>query len=281
MADTVSPVSPAFDLDAYLARIGWGGSRAADLATLSGIAAHHAAAIPFENLDPFLGRPVALDPAALEDKLVRSGRGGYCYEHNLLLGHALAALGFDASGLGARVVWNRPPESITARSHMLVRVRLDGGTHLVDVGFGGLTPTGALRLEPDVEQATPHEPFRLLLRRGEWWMQARVRGEWTTIYRFDLQRQHQVDYEVVSYHLSTNPASHFVTSLIAARAVPGRRIGLRGRDLAIHELGGDTRRRTLSSPSEIIDVLEGEMGIALPPDRAALERRLTALPASS
>ncbi len=121
---------------------------------------------------------------------------------------------------------------------MLVRVELGGRTHLVDVGFGGLTLTGVLRLEPDIEQPTPHEPFRLLsIDDGNWRMQARVRGEWTTLYRFDLQRQHQVDYEVTSYYLSTNPTSHFVTGLIAARAEQGRRLALRGRDFAIHELG--------------------------------------------
>jgi N-hydroxyarylamine O-acetyltransferase len=278
-AEAASPTpTPTIDLDAYLARIGWRGPRAPDLATLRGIAAHHATAIPFENLDPLLGRPVLLDAPALEQKLVQSGRGGYCYEHNLLLSHALSALGFESSGLGARVVWNRPADSITARSHMLVRVELDGRTHLVDVGFGGLTLTGVLRLEPDVEQATPHEPFRLLRIDGDWLMQARVRGEWLALYRFDLQRQYQVDYEVASYYVSTSPTSHFVTGLIAARTEPGRRLALRNRELAIHELEGDTRRRALSSPAEIMDALERDFSIALPPDRAALERRLAALP---
>jgi N-hydroxyarylamine O-acetyltransferase len=158
---------------------------------------------------------------------------------------------------------------------MLLRVELES-THLVDVGFGGPTPTGVLRLEPDIEQATPHEPFRLLRAGEDWRMQACLRGDWRTLYRFDLQRQYPIDYEASSYYLSTHPASRFVTGLVAARSQPGRRLALRGRELAIHE-GGDTARRTLSGAPEIMDVLEREFGIALP-DRDALERRLAALP---
>ncbi|HWM87545.1 MAG TPA: arylamine N-acetyltransferase [Kofleriaceae bacterium] len=265
------------DLDAYLARIGWRGARAADLDALRGIVASHAAAIPFENLDPFMGVPIALDAASLERKLVHGGRGGYCFEHNLLLGHALAALGFEVSGLAARVLWNRDADAITARGHMLLRVELDGATHLVDVGFGGLTLTGVLRLEPEIVQPTPHEPFRLVrLADGDWRMEASVRGVWQTLYRFDLQRQHRVDYEVTSYFLSANPASHFVTGLIAARAAPGLRFALRGRDFAVHTTGGETARRTLST-SEIMEVLERDFLVRLP-DREALERRLASLP---
>ena len=49
--------------------------------------------IAFENLDPLLKRPVKLDAASLEAKLVKGGRGGYCFEQNLLFGHVLRALG--------------------------------------------------------------------------------------------------------------------------------------------------------------------------------------------
>ena len=54
------------------------------MATIS-IIARHTEAIPFENLNPLLRWPVRLDPASLEEKMVRGGRGGYCFEPNLLL----------------------------------------------------------------------------------------------------------------------------------------------------------------------------------------------------
>src|SRR5207302_1736586 len=77
-------------------------------------------------LDPLLGVPVRLDAAALEQKLVRSGRGGYCYEQNLLFMHVLKALGFSVRGLGARVLWGTAEGTVTARAHMLLGVDLGG-----------------------------------------------------------------------------------------------------------------------------------------------------------
>src|SRR5688572_5787925 len=96
------------DLDAYFERIGHRGPRPATLDTLAAIHALHPAAIPFENLDPFLGRPVRLDLPSLERKLVDERRGGYCFEHNLLLAAVLRRLGFAVTGLAARVLWNQP-----------------------------------------------------------------------------------------------------------------------------------------------------------------------------
>ena len=73
-------MSDSLDLDAYLQRIGLQVDVAPDLATLRAITAAHAAAIPFENLNPLLGLPMDLALPTLEQKLVRDGRGGYCLD---------------------------------------------------------------------------------------------------------------------------------------------------------------------------------------------------------
>src|SRR5262245_56084487 len=96
------------DLGAYLERIGYAGPRTATIETLRALHARHPDAIPFENLNPLLRWPVLLDAASLDKKLVRGGRGGYCFEHNLLFRHALTALGFRTTCLAARVLWNAP-----------------------------------------------------------------------------------------------------------------------------------------------------------------------------
>lgn len=60
-------MNPTFapDLDAYFARIGYTGSRAATLGTLHGLLGAHVSAIPFENLDVLLDRGIDLDPATI------------------------------------------------------------------------------------------------------------------------------------------------------------------------------------------------------------------------
>ena len=93
------------DLEAYFSRIGYSGPREPTLDTLRALHWHHPLAIPFETLDPLLGRPVRLELGALERKLVAERRGGYCFEQNLLFAHALEALGFAVTKLVGRVVW--------------------------------------------------------------------------------------------------------------------------------------------------------------------------------
>ncbi|HEY6175060.1 MAG TPA: arylamine N-acetyltransferase, partial [Kofleriaceae bacterium] len=123
------------DLDRYFARIGYDGPRDATLATLNGIANAHVQAIPFENLDVLLGRGIDLDLDAVQRKLVDDRRGGYCFEQNSLLLAVLGELGFEARPLSARVRMQRPRDFVPARTHLVVRVELDG-PWLADVGIG-------------------------------------------------------------------------------------------------------------------------------------------------
>jgi len=244
---------------------------------LHSIARLHACAIAFENLNPLLRLPVSLDLASIEQKLVVDRRGGYCFEQNRLLAEALTEIGFKVTALAARVLWNSPDDAITSRSHMLLKVDTDDGVQIADVGFGGLTLTGAIDLQADIAQPTPHEPFRLVQDNGDWRMQALVQDEWKTLYRFDLQPQHPIDYEAPNYFLSTHPTSHFVNNLIAARALPDRRLALLNRQFTVHRLGGPSERRELAASAEIRDVLVREFLIALP-EHPDLDRRLDELP---
>ena len=252
------------DLDAYFARLGYEGPREARLRTLQRLHALHAEKIPFENLSPFVGEPVRLDLESLQDKLLARGRGGWCFEHNILFAHMLDAIGFDVARLAARVRWNVPPERITPRSHMLLRVRLKEGDYIADVGFGGLTLTAPLKLEPGLEQATPHEPHRITAREEGYRLDARIAGEWNTLYTFDLAEHQLADYEVSNWYLCNHPDSQFLKSVIAARAEPSMRHALRGARYAVHFPDGRTERREIDSVSAYRDLLEGPFTIHLP-----------------
>ncbi len=136
-----------FNLDGYFKRIGYAGSTDVTLETLRSIHLQHAQSIPFENLNPFLRIPVVLDIDSLYQKLVLDRRGGYCFEHNLLLAEVLKTLGYRVKGLGARVLWNIPEGVVTARGHMLLLVEIDHDHFIADVGFGGMTLTSPLAVE--------------------------------------------------------------------------------------------------------------------------------------
>jgi N-hydroxyarylamine O-acetyltransferase len=254
---------PAIDLDAYFRRIEHTGPRTPTLETLQQIHLRHTCAIPFENLDPFMGWPVRLDAQSLQQKLIAEGRGGYCFEHNILFSHALRGVGFDVTWLAARVLANQTPGSATARTHMLLLVTLGPDRYVADAGFGGLTLTGPLRLEADVEQTTPHEPFRLVAADDDFVMEASFGGSWNALYRFGLQEQLLADYELTNWYLSNHPESRFVTGLMAARPDADRRYALRDNALSIHHRDGRTEQRLLTA-RELEDALRTLFRIRLP-----------------
>lgn len=264
-------------LDRYLERIGYSGVRTATIDTLRALQALHPRAIPFENLDTLAGVPVKLDLRSLERKLVESRRGGYCFEQNLLFKHALCALGFEVTGLAARVVWERPAGEVRARTHMVLLVALAGRRFVCDVGFGGLTPTGPLELAAGVEQPTPHETFRLVESPGDFAVEARVRGEWKRLYRFDLQEQLQVDIELLNHYVMSHAESPMRSRLLAARVEPDRRYGLADGVLNVHRMNGTSEQRRIRSVPELRNELEATFGIRVPEGQevdAALTRAL-------
>ena len=274
----------AFDLNAYLARVAFERRPVRPgVSTLRDLALAHPRAIPFENLNPLLRRPVKLDIESIQEKLVSGGRGGWCFEHNLLLGTALTALGFTVTGLSARVLWNVAPGIVRARTHMVLLVPLPEGPHIMDVGFGGSTPTAPLRLEADIEQATPHEPFRLVKVEGSFRLEARIERAWKGLYLFDLQPQVFADYEMPNWHLCNHPESHFLDRVVAARVERDRRYALRNTEFTVYFPRGDTERRTLTSGAEIRRTLEDVFRIQVPkdPEVDQVFARLAGVPAAT
>ncbi len=225
--------------------------------------------IPFENLDVVAKRPIRLDLPALHEKLVHHTRGGYCYEHNLLLLDVLQRLGFQVKGLAARVHGSRPPGILPPRSHMLLQVDLAEGPHIVDVGFGTAL-TAPLVLVAEREQPTPHGVFRLVQADGEFDLQVRKAEAWTDLYRFSLQAQMPIDYEALNWYTSTYPDSVFVRNLIAARPAPQNRLTLFNDKFTVRHADGRTERRILRGADEFGEVLAIRFGIA-PTDPDDLE----------
>lgn len=258
----------ALDLPAYLARIGYTGPVAATLPVLREIHARHPAAITFENIDPLLGRPVRLELASIADKLVTRRRGGYCYEQNTLLMAALRAIGFPARSVAGRVQWNTGG-AVTARVHMALLVTLPDGEYLADVGFGGLTMTAPLKLQPGIEQPTPHGSYRIARAGDEFQVQARIDGNWSAMYQLSLANADVSDWEVANWFMSTSPDSIFATSLIVARPSGDRRYALRNNRLRIHHADGSSEQRLLNNSDELFSVLRGEFGLALTGEEAA------------
>jgi N-hydroxyarylamine O-acetyltransferase len=245
------------DLDAYFRRIGYAGPVEPSAAVLDDIMQAHAQSVPFENLDVLLGRTIDLEPGSLQCKLVTNRRGGYCFEQNGLFLLVLQAIGFEVMPLSARVRYQRPRDYTPARTHLFLRVTIDGVPWLADVGIGALSLTSAIRFDVDGEQQTRHEPRRIVGECGRFFHQVRFGGEWHDVLEFTGEDMPPIDRQLANWFTSAHPDSHFKNRLIAARALPdGGRLTLLNRELTTRDRAGNTTTRVVGSPEELLDVLE-------------------------
>lgn len=237
----------------YLRRLDLDGPLPPTADTLTRLQAAQLAVLPFESIDPFLGRTPDLSPAALAAKLLHGGRGGYCFELNILLGAALERLGFAPRRVLARVRQRAQPPG--ARSHLAWLVEADGEAWLADAGFGGPGPLHPLRMAPG-SQAAPNGRYRLRddPATGERVVEREAPGGWQPLYGFD--GAHVTDGEVAAAnHLcATWELSPFPENLMLAGWQGDTRIGVFNRDVTEEGPHGSTRR-TLKGAEDLGAIL--------------------------
>jgi N-hydroxyarylamine O-acetyltransferase len=261
------------DLDAYLERIGLpeGGD-------IKAVHRGHATSIQFENLDPHRGVPVSLATADIEHKLVAQRRGGYCFEHNLLLGASLQAMGADVELLLARVRYGAPPGAVRPRTHLVLRVRIDGDTWHADVGFGPMSPLEPIPFGPGDEHEQAGWRFRVVPDGPECVLQVDLEDGWTDLYGFVAQGVPLIDLETSSWFTSTHPRSPFVTGLIVtAQRADGLRTSLSDwTELALTEKTPAETRVTPVTWEEVPDLLATRF--ALPQFGLGADGRIALVP---
>lgn len=218
----------SFALDAYLARIGMPARATLDAAGLQRLQFAHRTAIPFENLDIRLGRGIAIDSASVFDKLVERRRGGYCFEQNRLFLDALAALGFEARPLLARV-W-LGAQDVPPLTHTLSLVTMGGADWIADAGFGG-SYAPVMPLVDGAEATAPDGAmFRLSRDERDWtlWRQgdpAATDGRntapgWQRQFSFTTGDVPAADLAMGNWWTQAHPDSRFVRHVIASIVLP-------------------------------------------------------------
>lgn len=256
------PMNEPIDLDAYFQRIGWTGETRPVLATLAGLLRAHMRHIPFENLDVLLGNGVRLELDALQDKLVRARRGGYCFEHATLFAAVLEALGFAPVRHSARVILFAPP-SEAARTHMFLTVTLAEGTFVVDPGFGSLAPDTPVALDAGAS-ATVRGATHWMAREGATWvLRARIDGNVANGWVTTLEADNAADFVVANHYTATHPASAFRNRLMLRALTGGGSISVMNRDVTVRE-GASIRIRELANRAELRALLARHFGFDLP-----------------
>jgi N-hydroxyarylamine O-acetyltransferase len=250
-------------LTAYLKRVGIWAPRRPTLHALRRIHRAHIDAIPYENLDIQLGRPIRLDTESLFTKLVEGGRGGYCYEHNGTLAHALEAMGFDVRRVLGGVARETEGEG-NWWNHMPLVVRFPGGDeYLADAGIG----TGFRDPLPIRSGSYRVGPFNFgiwSLGEGEWRCSIDPRVTNLT-FDFTLDRREVAEFESKCTELSTSPESPFVKTLTVQNPGETDIWVLRARTLTVYDpkLPEGKAVRIVADADDFAALLRGRFNLTL------------------
>jgi N-hydroxyarylamine O-acetyltransferase len=252
-----------FDLATYLGRIGIG-EIAPTAEGLQQLQFAQMRTIPFENITPLLGDVPDLAPETVWQKLVLSGRGGYCFELNGLFGRAIEAAGFAATPVLCRVRLGAPAGG--PRSHLAWIVTIDGREWLADAGFGGPGPTAPLVLIDDEAQETGGIRFRIRPdpATGESVVERQMSEGWFPLYGFDRGPVFDPDIEAANFVTARWDKSPFPTHLMVNITRPDGRASLFNTAAKIDK-PGKVEEWIIGSGSELHGVLADLFGLACDP----------------
>ncbi|MEJ0025635.1 MAG: arylamine N-acetyltransferase [Rhizomicrobium sp.] len=249
------------NIDAYLARIGLDHRPPPTLKGLTEVHRAHMLAIPYENLDVQLGRPVTIARPAIYEKIVNRRRGGWCYEMNGILGWAMGELGFRVTRATGAVMREAAGETAVA-NHLVLKVELDEGLYLADVGFGD-GPLDPIRLAPGTFSSNGYV-YGLSRADGDWWRLRSHPNGAAPSFDFDLDPADETRFAAKCEELQTAPDSHFVQNLFCFRHHPdGTVLLLRGRVLRTVTPAGYADR-VLDSAEDLVATLRDGFSLDLP-----------------
>lgn len=216
----------------------------------------HLRSVPFENLSIHLGEPILLDEPALVDKIVRHGRGGFCYELNGAFALLLQALGYDVTLLSARVFGEGgrlgPPYD-----HLTLRVDLDE-PWLVDVGFGRFIGRPVVLGGDEPQQDPAGEVTFTEAPYGD--LDVHLAG--VPQFRIDLRPRELGEFAATCWYQQTNPAAHFTRSLTCSLPTDHGRVTLSDR-LLIRTVDGVRTETLLESDADVLAAYRHDFGIVL------------------
>jgi N-hydroxyarylamine O-acetyltransferase len=247
------------NLDAYLKRINYDGPRDATRQTLFALHRAHLLAVPFENLDIHLGRPIILGENAHFEKIVTHRRGGFCFEQNGLFAAILRQMGFKVTLMEARVQPGIGGSGI-AFGHLTLLVEVNN-RWLVDVGFGEgfIDP---LRMDfPAAQVQAGNRAFRVTHNNTQG-TYAMKDERWHDQYVFFFEPRQLEDFAEGCHFHQTSPLSGFTQKRVCSIATPQGRKTISDHRFIVTE-NGAREERPIADDSDFHALLREHFGMSL------------------
>ncbi|MDF1882009.1 arylamine N-acetyltransferase [Sulfurimonas sp. MAG313] len=240
---------------AYLKRLHLDINLNNDYKTLKTLHRAQAFSIPFENFNVQLKRPIPLDKESLFQKLIVEQKGGYCYELNILFYFLLQELGFETTLLIGRPLYGYK-NAIRPKTHMVLKVHIEGISYLCDLGFGGRGLIEPLELVYEKENEQFGDIFKLIPHTEGYELQCKIEDHWVPLYSFDLNAQNLIDYELANFFNRHSEDSRFTQQIICAMPTPEGRILLLDK-----EFKSSHGRTEITSNEQYNSILKDNFGI--------------------
>jgi N-hydroxyarylamine O-acetyltransferase len=261
----------------YLAHIGAGEAAPPSVEALADLQARHLERVVFENLEIQRGRPTTVDYGESAERIVKRGRGGYCFHLNGAFGLLLEALGYDVSRRRGTV--QPPPATPPGRvlNHLVLLVHglptsaNPEGTWWTEVGLGdGCTQPLALRAGIRDDDPYTYELQPSPVYAGGWRL-LQADGDGFGIVDIDTEQPEAGEVAAAHERLATSPDSGFVRTATFQRRDARGVDRLRARTLSRVERDA-TQATLLADEGEWFGALADVFGLALA-DVDAAERR--------
>ncbi|WP_051271473.1 arylamine N-acetyltransferase family protein [Shimazuella kribbensis] len=240
------------DIKNYLARIGITQELKNNLDDLTHLQQNHVTQVPFENLDILKSIPLSFDPNYLYEKIAIRQRGGVCYELNGFFHVLLRELNFDVSMRAATV--NLNGSWFKEGTHLTNIVLLNGEEYLVDVGFGGNTPSIPIPLTGEkifaVNAYYRVKPYAEEQR--TWVLEKKEDADWIMLYKFSEEEKVLDDFKSVCDFTQYSEQSTFNKTPVIMKVTDKGRITLHDHSLTIVE--GLKKTKHTFGPEQTINI---------------------------
>ncbi|WP_445148308.1 arylamine N-acetyltransferase family protein [Baekduia sp. Peel2402] len=252
-------------IDALLRHLELDERPAADAAGLAVVHRRFLERVSYDGLTAQLGEHTPLEADRLVERLLATGRGGYCFEINTVLAALLEGLGFEVERREGVVDAREAFAGGAPTNHQALVVRAAGEAFICDAGWGEgfLEP---LALAPGTSSRGSLEWVVERTQDGGWWVQQHMWGS-TPGFRFGDEVVATSVYEPHHVRLATTPDSSFVQTLVVQKPLDDRIVTLRARTLS--EKGPDVDVKRVLDEEAFAQALTETFNINLDAARVA------------
>ena len=145
---------------------------------------------------------------------------------------------------------------------MLISVEIDGGTVVVDPGFGGHGPLVPVPLVADLDVRDGTDRHRFVHEHDEWVLQAEIDGRMVSLWTSTLEPLQPVDVVMANHYVATFPESPFVNRLMLRAITTGGRTSVMNKDVTVRR-GAEATKYQLADRAALRSLLARDFGFDL------------------